>query len=168
MIKNFLGDYWIVIVIVIGAFGVGYNQGSESNEKDWLIKWETRNAASADAKAAFELKQRETERGLRDDLSKQMEINDIQRTESQRTKLDADAALIGMHDELGALRLRLQRASDATGNTGPVSSATRAAMVLTDLFTGCSTERQELAGALDEARRRALNVERMYDKARGQ
>lgn len=168
MVKNFLGEYWLVIVLIIGAFGVGYNQGTESTDKDWAIKWETRNAASADAKAAFELAQREIERGLRDDLAKQLEINDVQRTESQRVKSDADAALVGMHDELGALRLRLQRASDVAGNTGPVSSATRAAMVLSDLFASCSAQRQELAGAFDETRRRALNVEQMYNKARGQ
>lgn len=168
MIKAFLGKYWIAIVLTIGALGVGFYQGTESANKNWLIKWETRNAANADAKAAFELAQREIERGLRDDLAKQLEINDVQRTESQRVKSDADAALVGMHDELGALRLRLQRASDVAGNTGPVSSATRAAVVLSDLFASCSAQRQELAGAFDETRRRALNVEQMYNKARGQ
>lgn len=168
MIKAFLGKYWIAIVLTIGALGAGFYQGTESANKNWLIKWETRNAANADAKAAFERKQRETERSLRDDLAKQLEINDKQRLESQRIKSDADAALVGLHGQVDALRLRLQRAGNASGDSVTVPSITRAAMVLTDLFEGCSIERQELAGAFDEARRRALNVERMYDKARGQ
>lgn len=168
MIKNFLGEYGIVIVLVIGALGVGWYYGAQSNEKDWQIKWETRNANSSEAKAAFEQQQREIERGLRDDLAKQLEINDQQRIESERIKLDASAALVGLHGELDSLRLRIQRAGDASCDSSSVSSVTRAAMVLTDLLASCSTERQELAGALDEARRRALNVERMYDKARGQ
>lgn len=165
MIKNFLGEYGIVIVLVIGALGVGWYYGTQSNEKDWQIKWETRNANSSEAKAAFEQQQREIERGLRDDLAKQLEINDQQRIESERIKLDASAALVGLHGELDSLRLRLQRASDASSNTDTVPSITRAAMVLTDLLASCSIERQELAGALDESRKRALNVEKMYDKA---
>jgi hypothetical protein len=168
MIKAFLGEHWIAIVLVVGALGVGFAQGTSYSEKGWLVRWESRNAEESTAKAAFELKQRETERGLRDDLATQLEVNDRQRIESQRNKLDADVALNSMHGELGALQLRLQRASNASGNSSAVSSVTRAAMVLSDLFAGCSTERQELAGAFDESRNRALKVEQMYNKARGQ
>lgn len=168
MIKTFLGEHWIAIVLVVGALGLGFLQGTEYNEKGWTARWEKRNADNATATAEFERKQRETERGLRDDLAKQLEINDQQRLESQRIKSDADAALNGLHGELSALRLRLQRTGDASGNSGPVSSVTRAAMVLSDLYTSCSTERRDIAGHFDEARRRALSVEQMYDKARGQ
>jgi hypothetical protein len=168
MIKAFLGEHWIAIVLVVGALGVGFAQGTSYNEKGWLVRWESRNAEESTAKAAFELKQRETERGLRDDLASQLEINDQQRLESQRVKSDADAALNGLHGELSALQLRLQRAGNAPGNSITVSSVTRAAMVLTDLYASCSTERQDLAGAFDESRNRALKVEQMYDKARGQ
>lgn len=168
MIKAFLGKHWIVIVLVIGAFIAVHHIGSESKDKEWQIRWETRNAASAKAQEAFELKQRDIERGLRDEVAKQLEINDLQRIESQRIKSDADAALVGMHGEISSLRLRIQRAGDASCNTDAVSSVTSAAMVLTDLLASCSTERQELAGALDESRQRALNIEQMYDKARGQ
>lgn len=168
MIKAFLGQHWIAIVLVVGALGLGFTQGAEYNERGWLATWNERNADNEAAKAAFESQQRQVERELRDDLAKQLEINDRQRTESQRAQSDADAALDGLRGEAEALRLRLQRASDASGNSGTVSSATRAAMVLSDLLTSCSADRQELAGHFDEARRRALNVEQMYDKARGQ
>lgn len=168
MIKAFLGDHWIVIVLVVGALGLGFAQGIDYNDKGWLARWESRNADESTAKAAFELKQRETERGLRDDLANQLEINDKQRLESQRVKSDADAALNSLHGELSSLQLRLQRASNAPGNSSTISSVTRAAMVLTDLLASCSTERQDLAGSFDESRKRALNVEQMYDKARGQ
>lgn len=168
MIKAFLGNHWIAIVVAVGALGLGFTQGADYKEKGWLVRWEARNASSATAKAEFELKQRETERGLRDDLAKQLEINDQQRLESQRVKSVADAALNGLHGEIGSLRLRLQRASDASGNSSTVSSVTRAAMVLTELLASCSTERQELAGSLDESRSRAIKVEQMYEKARGQ
>ena len=168
MFKAFLGEHWIVIVLVIGAFIAVYNLGSESKDKDWQIRWEARNVEASDARLAFEAKQREIERGLRDEVAKQIEINDLQRIEGERIKLESDAALIGMHSELGALRLRLQRAGNTSGDTSTVSSVTRAAMVLSDLYAGCSVERQELAGSLDESRRRAVKVEQMYDKARGQ
>lgn len=168
MIKAFLGEHWIAIVLVVGALGLGFAQGIDYNEKGWLTRWESRNADEALAKSEFERKQRETERGLRDDLANQLEINDKQRLESQRVKSDADAALDSLHGEIGSLQLRLQRASAASSNSSTVSSVTRAAMVLTDLLASCSTERQELAGAFDESRNRALKVEQMYDKARGQ
>lgn len=168
MIKAFLGEHWIAIVLVVGALGLGFAQGIDYNEKGWLARWESRNADEARAKSEFELKQRETERGLRDDLANQLEINDRQRLESQRVKSDADAALNGLHGEIGSLQLRLQRAGNAPGNSSTVSSVTRAAMVLTDLLASCSTERQDLAGSFDESRKRALKVEQMYDKARGQ
>lgn len=168
MIKAFLGEHWIAIVLVVGALGLGFAQGTDYNEKGWLTRWESRNADEALAKAEFERKQRETERGLRDDLANQLEINDKQRLESQRIKSDADAALNGLHGQLIALQLRLQRAGNAPGNSGTVSSVTRAAMVLSELYASCSTERQELAGAFDESRSRGLKVEQMYDKARGQ
>lgn len=168
MIKAFLGAHWIAIVLVVGALGLGFAQGIDYNDKGWLARWESRNADESTAKAAFELKQRETERGLRDDLANQLEINDKQRLESQRVKSDADAALDSLHGELSSLQLRLQRASTAPGNSSTISSVTRAAMVLTDLLASCSTERQDLAGSFDESRKRAINVEQMYDKARGQ
>ena len=168
MIKTFLGEHWIAIVLIVGALGLGFTQGAEYTEKGWLIRWETRNAESATAKSEFEHRQRETERGLRDDLAKQLEINDQQRIEGERIKSDANAALNGLHGELEALRLRLRGTGNASGNTSTISSVTRAAMVLTDLLASCSTERQDLAGSFDESRKRALNVEQMYDKARGQ
>jgi hypothetical protein len=168
MIKAFLGEHWIAIVLVVGALGLGFAQGTDYNEKGWLARWESRNAEESAAKAAFELKQRETERGLRDDLANQLEINDKQRLEGQRIKSDADAALNGLHGEISSLQLRLQRTGNASSNSSTISSVTRAAMVLTDLLASCSTERQDLAGSFDESRKRALNVEHMYDKARGQ
>lgn len=168
MIKAFLGEHWIAIVLVVGALGLGFAQGVDYNDRGWLVRWEARNADNANAKAAFELQQRETERGLRDDLAKQLEISDQQRLESQRIKSDADATLNGLHGQLSALQLRLQRAGAASSNSSTVSSVTRAAMVLSELYASCSTERQELAGAFDESRSRGLKVEQMYDKARGQ
>lgn len=168
MIKAFLGKHWIVIVLTVGALGLGFTQGIDFNEKGWLARWESRNADEMRAKSEFERKQRETERGLRDDLANQLEINDKQRAEGERIKSDADAALDGLHGELDTLRVRLQRTGSTAWNSSTISSVTRAAMVLTDLLASCSTERQDLAGSFDESRKRALNVEQMYDKARGQ
>lgn len=167
MINAFLDKRWIVIVLTIGALAGAYYVGGQSKDKDWQLRWEARNAANERAKAAYEQTQRDIERGLRDDLANQLEINNQQRIESERVKSLADATLVSVRGEADALRLRLKRAGDAAGNTESVSSITRAAMVLTDLLVGCTAERQEVSGAFDESRRRALNVEKMYDKARG-
>jgi hypothetical protein len=170
MVKAILGKYWPSLVVALGLLLVCwlmYTWGARSEEKSWEIRWKQRDLEQAQDFSRKEAEFRKIEKDLRDDLANQLEANDARRAEMQRLQLDARNELDSLHGEVAALRTRLQRAGESAGSSSAVSSATRAAMVLTDLYTGCTAERQELAAAFDESRARGLAVERMYDKARG-
>lgn len=75
----------------------------------------------------------------------------------------------GLRGKLKELEGRLRGQSDSPAGAGfQLSSATKAAMVLSELLSSCSAERSELAIALDESYARGRAVEAQYNKARGQ
>lgn len=89
--------------------------------------------------------------------------------EVQRNAVHSRAESDGLRGELASLQDRLRRQSNVvTGSGFQLAPATRAAMVLSDMYAGCSRERSELAIAFDTAYARGKAVEQRYDMIRGQ
>ena len=89
--------------------------------------------------------------------------------EMQRNSATSRAESDGLRGKLKELEGRLRGQSDSSTGAGfQLSSATKAAMVLSELLSSCSAERSELAIALDESYARGRAVEVQYNKARGQ
>lgn len=73
----------------------------------------------------------------------------------------------GLRSELTGLQDRLRKQSPGTASTGfQLPSATKAAMVLSELLSSCSAERSELAQALDDSFAQGIGLERKYDALR--
>lgn len=89
--------------------------------------------------------------------------------EMQLNAVTSRAESDGLRGKLKELEGRLRGQSDSSAGAGfQLSSATKAAMVLSELLSSCSAERSELAIALDESYARGRAVEVQYNKARGQ
>jgi len=116
--------------------------------------------ARADAQAALIDHQRQLDaqaRGLTDVHIQEM-------GNLQRVAANSLAATDGMRGELAALQSRLRNQSSNLASAGfQLPSATKAAMVLSDLLGSCSAERSELARAFDDSHARGIGLEKQYD-----
>lgn len=84
--------------------------------------------------------------------------------EMQRSAASDRAESDSLRSEATKLQDRLRGHPANATNTGfQLSSATKAAMVLSELFSSCSAERSELARAFDESYARGVGLERRYD-----
>lgn len=84
--------------------------------------------------------------------------------EMQRSAAADRAESDSLRSEAAKLQDRLRRQPDNVTSAGfQLSSATKAAMVLSELLSSCSAERSELARAFDESYARGIGLERRYD-----
>lgn len=156
---------WLLLVIAVTLVGYG---GYTAADWRWEAKWATQQKDAALAIAKAESREREKESALQLQLYHQKVSYDQRLDEMQRNATVSAVESDGLRQDLAGLRDRLRSAGEAASNTGKLPPATRAALVLSDLYAGCSTERSELAISFDAARQRGLEVEQMYDRARGQ
>lgn len=119
--------------------------------------------ATADALAATQQQQR-----LLDAQANRMTNEHTQAMADLQRYAAADRAESdGLRSELTGLQDRLRKQSPGTASTGfQLPSATKAAMVLSELLSSCSAERSELAQALDDSFARGIGLERKYDALR--
>lgn len=84
----------------------------------------------------------------------------------QRSAAVSRDAADRLQRETADLQRRLRNQPGSVTATGfQLSPSTKAAMVLSDLFSSCSRERSELARAYDDSYARGIGVERRYDAA---
>jgi hypothetical protein len=161
-----LRKYWLHLLLagLIGAAAFGlYNHGKSVERAAWQIKWSDRDTADATAQAEAELSAR-TEEQRRDEAMAGVQRDATQAIEKLRGDADsANAASGRLRDELIKLQVRLGGASKSTGTAISSASATRAAMVLSDLYGSCQTRLNELSQAFDRSRIAALACEASFD-----
>ena len=142
-----------------------YNQGELKGELKVAILTADLATARAEAKSA-QINQQQ----LLDTQAK--ELTNVHLEEMGNLQRDAAldrASSDSLRGELTKLQGRLRNESGNVASAGfQLPSATKAAMVLSDLLSSCSAERSELAGAFDESHARGVALEKRYDKARGQ
>lgn len=139
-----------------------YSTGAAGERTEWQAKWSQRDTDDAIAGAAAELTQR-TEEQRRADWAAGVQRDATQALEKVRT--DADGALADaqrLRDELAKLQARLSGTGKNTGAPVSSASATRAAMVLSELYGSCQSRLTELSSAFDRARIAGLACESAY------
>lgn len=155
--------YLITLALASGAaYGI-YAFGKHVERSEWQARWSQRDSADANARAAAELVQR-TEEQRRTDWAAGVQRDATEALEKARTDADgATADAQRLRDELAKLQARLGRTG--AGAAAPLSSAsaTRAAMVLSDLYASCQGRLTEVAAGFDRARIAGLACERAYD-----
>jgi Tfp pilus assembly protein PilX len=164
-----LRRYWPVLALVAtlaGGYWAGHVQGVATERHTWSAKWEKRNTDDATAQSAAESAARAKEQALQQQAEK-VQRDATQALETARTDAAGErAATERLRGELTKLQTRL----GGTGASSPAgtssASATRAAMVLSELYGSCQSRLGEVSSAFDRARIAGLACEASYDGLR--
>lgn len=162
--------YWKpigVVLLVAGVWLHGDYHGAGQVQGKWDQSVAEIAAANAVARADAERIQR-TEEQRRADWAAGIQRDATQALEKVRT--DADGAIADaqrLRGELAKLQARLSGTSKNPAAPVSSASATRAAMVLSELYGSCQSRLTELSSAFDRARIAGLACESAYDGLTG-
>ncbi|NDJ59430.1 DUF2514 domain-containing protein [Enterobacteriaceae bacterium 4M9] len=148
-------------LLLIALYTIGYQQGSNTSERHWKLRWSERDAAQAQRVAKLEARNRAEEQRRRDEMEQV-----TQHAEQQLATLRADTAVArGAAERLRRTLSELQRrnASPITsaGNTSSTGGA--GCSVLADVLTESVERNQQLAAEADRRRIAGLACERAYN-----
>lgn len=156
--------YIAAVLLVLGALYGAFHHGVSVTDTTWESRWSARDTLDATAKAENESAARAREQAYQ--LSINKVVQDGQRTIDQLT---ADAAAerasrSGVQLEAGKLAARLA-ASQAGGHSctaATSAAATRAIMVLADVFKRADERAGDLAGYADQIHARGMTCQQAY------
>jgi Protein of unknown function (DUF2514). len=164
-----LRRWWPAIAVVVAltaSHWFAYSHGKSTERNTWQAEWAQRDKDDATARADAERSARAKEQ------ADQLHAEKVQRdaTQALETARSDAAGERAATDRLRAELTRLQTRLSGTGKgaaTGPSSaSATRAAMVLSELYGSCQSRLGEVSSAFDRARIAGLACEASYDALR--
>ena len=151
----------LVVALLVAALFGAYRFGLSVMDTSWRAKWAEQVAVEAENRANTETEFRAEEQRRQLAANK---VSGYAREEIESARLDAsDADDVGqrLHAEASQLAV-LPSCSNDTGARERGQAATRAAMVLSDLFQRADKRAGELAKAYDRARIAGLACERSY------
>ena len=162
------GAILLLIALAVGALFGAYHHGLSVKDAEWQSAWSDRDARDERARADNEAAERTKEQARQQSINKA--IQDGQRTIDQAM---ADAAtarasadgLRGAVDDL-THRLAASQSSDHSCTAAASQAATRAAMVLADLFKRADQRAGDLAADADQSRGRGVTCEQTYEGVR--
>ena len=161
---------WGPALVVVAALGAShwfvYDHGKSVERTAWQAQWAQRDADDNAAQATAEHAARAKE------TADQLHAEKVQRDATQaleQERLNAAgerAATERVRGELAKLQTRLGAAGKSPAAGTSSTSATRAAMVLSDLYGSCQSRLGEIGAAFDRARIAGLACEASYDALR--
>lgn len=153
----------VTLALVVAVFWWIYQHGRSTMDAEWQTRWALRDTADQEARVRAETVERDKEQARQNSITKAVE-------DGQR-KIDeavADAAAAradhGVRDE--ADRTASSAASKAGSHSctaATSAAASRAVLVLADVFKRADERAGELAAAADQSRGRGVTCERAYD-----
>lgn len=166
-VLELLRRWWpaLVIVVALGAsHWFAYEHGKSTERTAWEAQWAQRDADDATAQATAEQAARAKETA--DQLHAEKVQRDATQSLEQERLVSAGerAATDRLRGELAKLQARLSGTSTSTTTGSGSTSATRAAMVLSDLYGSCQSRLGEVSSAFDRARIAGLACEASYDE----
>jgi hypothetical protein len=161
------------VILLLASLGAGalfgaYHHGLSVKDAEWQVEWSARDTRVAEAKLANETAERTKEQNRQ--LSMNKAIEDGRRIIDQAIA-DAVAARASADSMRGAVddlthRLAASQSSSHSCTTAASQAATRAVMVLADLFKRADQRAGDLAEVADQARARGMTCEQGYDGIR--
>ena len=158
---------WWPAIAVVAALGAShwltYQHGKSVERGDWEPRWTQRAADDATARADAEKAERAKEQ------ASQLQVEKVQRDATQALEQERlvaageRAATERVRSELAKLQTRLRGASASPAIGASSASATRAAMVLSELYGSCQGRLGEVSSAFDRARIAGLACEAQID-----
>ena len=156
------GAALVAIALVLGLLYAAYSHGITVTDNKWKAVWADQALLQAKAAAAATTTNRTEEQ------RRQLAANQVGTDARDQTKtatdagVTADAAGDRVRSEAGKLAARASCAGGDTGVAERGKAATRAAMVLSELFQRADKRAGELAKAYDSARIAGLACENSY------
>lgn len=164
-----LRKYWpalVALAVLAGALTWSHHAGYASANADWQSRWDQHMREDAQAQRDAEEKARNTEHTW------QMKLNEVQSNGEKQLEDVQVAADAGRADserlraQLADLQRKFGGGAKSAVPGASSASATRAAIVLSDLLSRCSSERQVIAEFADRSRVAGLACEASYDGLR--
>lgn len=163
-----LRKYWLPILItglLVFTHGLtGYTVWwyMDAQHQTYIAK---RNSSDDQARLAATEKERNLEQTM------QTAVQDTEAAKAEQERLRAVIAIADgtndrLHNELEVTRANLRGQGNYSTLAERSASATRAAMVLSELFGSCSAQLKDLGGAVDQAQSRGRQCELSYNTVR--
>jgi hypothetical protein len=154
-------------VLVLALWVAAYQRGARDTAKDWQGKWADQQVLQAKALAAASGANRVEEQRRQTANNEAGQNARVQTTAAVADAVVADAAGQRLHDTARQLANSASCAASDSAVAERSAAATRAAMVLSELFQRADQRAGELAKAYDAARIAGLACEAAYDGVRG-
>jgi hypothetical protein len=158
-----LGGLVLAVLAFAGALYLVYDHGVEVADGRWQSKWADQQVLQAKGLAAATTDNRNEEQRRQGAANEAGNNARIQNAAATADAIAADAAGQRLHDSARALAGRASCPSGDPAVAERGASATRAAMVLSDLFQRADQRAGELAKAYDAARIAGQACEAAYD-----
>lgn len=157
--------YIAAVLLVLGALYGAFHHGVSVTDAKWQAQWAERDTRDATAKAENESAARAREQAYQ--LSINKVLQDGQRTIDQLT---ADAAAerasrngVQLEADKLAARLAASQASGHSCTAATSAAATRAVMVLADVFKRADERAGDLAGYAQDGHARGVTCQKAYE-----
>lgn len=159
---------WAALALLMVALLVMvYQRGASRTDKDWQARWADQQVLQAKALAAATTANRAEEQRRQTAVNEAGQDARIQTTAAVADANAADAAGQRLHDTARQLANSARCAASDSAVAERSASASRAAMVLSDLFQRADQRAGELAKAYDAARIAGQACEAAYEGVRG-
>lgn len=143
-----------------------FNAGREDADRDWMLRWTSRDLSDATMTLHREVAERAEERRRQDAVDEERERAEREMVDLQSNLLDADLAARGLQQQLSTLRRQLARSETGRLSAIAAAGATKAevASLLAQLLGEADSLAGEFAKEADERYVAGSTCERTYDK----
>ncbi|MBX8534512.1 DUF2514 domain-containing protein [Pseudomonas cichorii] len=150
----------VCVVLVVGSLWLVYCHGRSVERTEWQARWSERDADDHKAQAQAEAAERDKEQARQRSLNKAIQDGQkvLDQAHADLAAARADNSVRRAADDLAAKR----QASSHSCTAATSAAATRAVMVLADVFKRADERAGDLAGYADEGRARAVTCEKSY------
>lgn len=150
--------------VVFGALYVAYGHGKSVKDAEWQSRWNARDAGDKQAWALADVAERDKEQARQNAINKV--VQDGQQIIDQATAdaASARAAAGSLQRSVDDLAGRLAAQARSHSCTAATSeAASRAVLVLADVFKRADERAGDLAADADQSRSRGVTCEQAYD-----
>lgn len=153
--------YIAAVLLVLGALYGAFHHGVSVTDAKWQAQWAERDTRDATAKAENESAARAREQAYQ--LSINKVVQDGQRTIDQLTAERASRNGVQLEADKLAARLAASQASGHSCTAATSAAATRAVMVLADVFKRADERAGDLAGYAQDSHARGVTCQKAYE-----
>ena len=155
----------IVAVLAFLLFQWGDSTGSYRATLEWKVKVAEKDVQLQTARAEAAEQEIEHQRAQTAAIDRINQAHDQAVAEMQRTTAADRVTADGLRADLASLRAKLQAGNTSAGQQA--DHATKASMVLSELYEGCAAQRRDLAESLEGAGLQIQSITAQYNKIRG-